>query len=251
MAKTKEEKNAYNKAYRAANPGKAKADSAAWRTKNPTYTSERNTRVYRENPEYHKQRRKDYREANRAQVLAQEAKFREENRALINARAAVNGLKYRAANRDKINTRNQEYRARKADDITHQINKREVDRAYWTNRRLTDPEWVIASRIRGCITKGIARGNEPKNGRSTKLLGCTIAEARAHLESQFTEGMSWETYGAEGWHIDHKRPVASFDKTDPNWQFECSHYTNLQPLWAKENRIKSDKWDPTPTAVCG
>ena len=74
------------------------------------------------------------------------------------------------------------------------------------------------------------------------LLGCTYEEARAHIEAQFTEGMSWDKMGLHGIHIDHIRPCASFDLSDPEQQRECFHYTNLQPLWAEDNLKKSDKW---------
>ena len=70
-----------------------------------------------------------------------------------------------------------------------------------------------------------------------------MAELKAYLELQFTDGMTWENRG--NWHIDHIRPCASFDLTDPEQQKQCFHYTNLQPLWAADNLAKSDSWDPT------
>lgn len=51
--------------------------------------------------------------------------------------------------------------------------------------------------------------------------------------------MTWENYGE--WHIDHIKPCASFDLNDPEQQKLCFHYTNLQPMWAKENQKKADK----------
>ena len=45
------------------------------------------------------------------------------------------------------------------------------------------------------------------------MLGCSLVEFRAYLESQFTTGMTWENKGT--WHIDHRRPCASFDFTAP------------------------------------
>lgn len=78
-----------------------------------------------------------------------------------------------------------------------------------------------------------------KAGRTMELVGCTAAELRDHLESQFQPGMSWENYGE--WHVDHRRPCASFDLLDPAQQLECFHHTNLQPLWALDNLRKSKK----------
>jgi hypothetical protein len=80
-----------------------------------------------------------------------------------------------------------------------------------------------------------------KTDRSIKLLGAPLSVVCAHIEDQFQPGMSWENHGQ--WHYDHIRPCASFDLTDPEQQKQCFHYTNLQPLWAKDNLSKSDKWE--------
>ena len=34
-------------------------------------------------------------------------------------------------------------------------------------------------------------------------------EVAEHIESQFTEGMTWENYGE--WHVDHRLPITSFN----------------------------------------
>lgn len=64
-----------------------------------------------------------------------------------------------------------------------------------------------------------------------------------HLESLFKTGMSWENYGPV-WHVDHIKPCALFDLTDPEQQRICFHWTNLQPLFALDNMRKSDSYDP-------
>ncbi len=51
--------------------------------------------------------------------------------------------------------------------------------------------------------------------------------------------MTWDNYGK--WQIDHKIPCASFDLTDPEQQKSCFHFSNLQPLWAKDNNSKGAK----------
>jgi hypothetical protein len=71
------------------------------------------------------------------------------------------------------------------------------------------------------------------------LVGCRLEVLIEHLESKFLYGMSWENYGKDGWHIDHKIPLSSA-KTDREI-YELCHYTNLQPLWAKDNLKKSNK----------
>lgn len=80
--------------------------------------------------------------------------------------------------------------------------------------------------------------------------GCSSIQLKQHIESKFQPGMTWDNYGWAGWHLDHIRPIASFDLTKPEEILAANHYTNLQPLWAKDNIVKGDKYEePTPTPV--
>jgi|TARA_B110000263_G_C15275430_1_gene495625 hypothetical protein len=74
---------------------------------------------------------------------------------------------------------------------------------------------------------------------SSNLLGCNVDELMEHLKSKFTEGMSFDNYGE--WHMDHVIPCCAFDLTKPEEQYKCFHYTNIQPLWAKDNEKKGGK----------
>jgi len=81
------------------------------------------------------------------------------------------------------------------------------------------------------------------NSLSTQaLIGCSRSFLLRHLENQFKHGMNWDNYGRKNgircWELDHIRPCASFDLSKPEEQRKCFHYTNLQPLWAKENKVK-------------
>ena len=100
---------------------------------------------------------------------------------------------------------------------------------------------VLRSRL-GSAIRGTAKAASTK-----ELIGCSIKHLRAHLERQFTAGMSWDNYG--DWHIDHIRPCASFDLTDPGQQRECFNYTNLQPLWAEDNMKKGASYEQTHANV--
>ena len=53
--------------------------------------------------------------------------------------------------------------------------------------------------------------------------------------------MTWENYGVRGWHIDHIIPVSSVKSNNPEDYKSVLHYTNLQPLWAKDNLSKGNK----------
>lgn len=80
-----------------------------------------------------------------------------------------------------------------------------------------------------------------KNSSAIILLGCSISYFKAYLESKFLPGMTWENWTIDGWHIDHIKPLSSFDLTNEDELKQACHYTNLQPLWAKSNLTKSNK----------
>lgn len=90
---------------------------------------------------------------------------------------------------------------------------------------------------------GALKGNKPADHRPA-LLGCTIAEFKAHLESLFKKGMTWANYGE--WHVDHIKPCSLFDLSLDKEQHVCFNYLNTQPLWASENLSKGNKYKPKP-----
>ncbi len=70
--------------------------------------------------------------------------------------------------------------------------------------------------------------------------GCSPSHLEQHLESQFTDGMTWDNYG--DWHVDHIKPISSFDLSTESERIAANHYTNLQPLWAEDNLKKSNSF---------
>ena len=86
-----------------------------------------------------------------------------------------------------------------------------------------------------CRKINMALHGTMKSQSTVALTGCSMEFLRGYLQAKFLPGMTWENYGKFGWHIDHKRPCASFDLSDPFQKSECFHYTNLQPLWAQDN----------------
>jgi hypothetical protein len=96
---------------------------------------------------------------------------------------------------------------------------------------------VLSSRIR------MALKNNWKITSTVQLVGCTLNNLKLHIESQFKPGMNWNNWGigSDKWQIDHIRPCASFNLSKLKEQKICFHYTNLQPLWMRENLLKSDK----------
>lgn len=101
----------------------------------------------------------------------------------------------------------------------------------------TDINYRIGQRLRVRVYHALK--GKTKSIKTLTLLGCSIEQLKQHLELQFTEGMSWDNYGK--WHIDHIKPCDSFNLENQEEQLKCFHYTNLQPLWAKDNLSKSNK----------
>lgn len=100
---------------------------------------------------------------------------------------------------------------------------------------------LIRRRMRKIIT------GEGTSKRQLALLGCTREEFIAHIQRQFTKGMTWENNGTgeNMWHLDHIVPCSAFDQTDSAQRAVCWHYTNLRPMWSRDNMAKSDKIDHT------
>ena len=105
--------------------------------------------------------------------------------------------------------------------------------ARYHERYYSDPQYRLRRLLRARLGVALRRYSVGKLDNTLELVGCSIAELVKHLEQQFVAGMTWENRHA--WHIDHVRPIASFDLTDPDQCRACFHFSNLQPLWAADN----------------
>lgn len=106
-----------------------------------------------------------------------------------------------------------------------------------------EPKTNLCTRIRSGISDALKERGIRKGEKTFTLLGYSPDDLMFYLESQFTDGMSWDNMGE--WHIDHIRPVSSFDfdsTEHPDFK-KCWALNNLQPLWARDNMSKGDKWD--------
>lgn len=145
-----------------------------------------------------------------------------------------------AANKWACSERADPIRRERKNKMRREGNRSELHKVRYQNDQNYRLMLNIKSRIQSALKAKCGR----KAFKTAELLGCTVPEFKAWISSQFSEGMSWENWSLAGWHIDHIRPCASFDLTDPEQQRQCFHYTNQQPLWAKENMSKGDTWEP-------
>ena len=114
---------------------------------------------------------------------------------------------------------------------------RKRNREYKAQKRQDDPIFRITSNLRTRVRKAIKGIN--KSQTTIGLLGCSIEQFKNYIEKQFKKGMTWNNYGK--WELDHIKPWCSFDLTYPEQQKQCFNYSNTQPLWRKEHRLKTQQ----------
>lgn len=105
--------------------------------------------------------------------------------------------------------------------------------------RSQTPKYKMINTMRSRLGEYLKQRGYKKDRRTFNVIGCSPDDLRNHIESQFVEGMSWENYSHTTWHIDHIIPISSANNQEEI--YKLSHYTNLRPLWAKENYEKSNK----------
>lgn len=162
-----------------------------------------------------REQRKDYRKKNKIKLSMATKLWKrnhpEQTRALQNKWVKMNPDKVRAAQR--------------------KAHKRAV---------MFRPNWYLRKCLAIMILVALRTGAS-KCSTTEELIGCSIEHLKLHLQSQFKPGMNWNNHGTKGWHIDHILPCARFNLNNPVEQKKCFHYTNLQPLWAKDNMAKGSK----------
>jgi len=104
-------------------------------------------------------------------------------------------------------------------------------------RRDKDPIFNLTNRLRCRLWKYLKILNITKTNKTFDIVGCSPQFLKEHLETQFTDGMSWDNRSE--WHIDHIIPLSSAKTEDE--LYKLCHYENLQPLWAEDNLKKSNK----------
>jgi hypothetical protein len=195
-----------------------------------------------------KKRREEYRKIpqNRERYLRQNKERYLKNKLEFNRKQKA--WREDPKNKQKIKEKKARYyrenfqKIKKGRAIYYQKNKdrfRERRRKYEQEQYQTNPQFALSSRIRSRIRISIKKANVQKSTKTIDLIGCSYEFLRKHIESQFREGMAWDK--PNSFHIDHIRPLASFDLTDPEQQKSACHWTNLQPLYPEENWKKGTK----------
>jgi len=187
---------------------------------------------------------KEYRISNKDKIATRSKEYRQKNIKIL----SISKKKYREENKEKIAYHNREYRQKNIDKISlkkkmYYLNNK--NKVYINNKKQfkqkygVDINYTLRHILRGRLETALK--NRSKVGSAVKDLGCTIGQLMDHLQKQFQPGMSWSNHGLFGWHIDHIKPLSSFNLENREELLEACHYTNLQPLWAEINLEKGSK----------
>jgi len=196
-----------------------------WRKSNKEHRRDYAKKYKHNNPDKIIAKRKRHYERHKDKILKQTSEWQKKNPQKVKERnerwlkkhpgySAFNTKRWRRNNRDRFNKWSRNY------------NKIPKKRIYHS----------MSANIKHCL-------KNKKNGYHWEdLVGYTVYDLKKYLESQFTDGMTWDNYGK--WHIDHIKPVSWFNFTSyEDREFkQCWSLDNLQPLWAKDNLSKGNKY---------
>lgn len=166
---------------------------------------------------------------------------REKYKGRYTGRYSVRIKQWHIDNRERLKPIRKNYAIKNADKLKlikkqYRIINRDSIREKLKLKRKTNINYRLSINLRKRLYDALHKNF--KAGSAVRDLGCSLEKLKIHLETQFKNGMSWDNYGINGWHIDHIIPLASFNLSNRSEFLNAFHYTNLQPLWWYDNLKK-------------
>jgi hypothetical protein len=147
----------------------------------------------------------------------------------------IENKEYKSKYRDELRIKRRTYVIQHKDKI--KLYMREYLRAYRKKRLKEDATFKLARRARSQVHHALF--GYAKADKTFNLIGCSAMQLRHWFSYQFEVGMTWDNYGM--WHMDHVIPLSWFNLEDKEQQAIAFHWTNMQPLWAKDNLSKGNR----------
>ena len=210
------------------------------------FRADRRKRYYKENKERALETHKKYVEENKEKVLKYNKEWREKNcdhvkeynskyTMATKEKKAEYWKEYYSKNKEKIISKKKEYeeklspeiKEKRRNKINEQKKKSYLESTYRKSFKV---------KIRRVVSNAFSKRKIKKPSDSETILGCSLEEAKHHIEKLFLDGMSWDNHGE--WHIDHIKPLATVDDNDVEGILELNKIENLRPIWAFENLSK-------------
>lgn len=184
--------------------------------------TEYNKQYWQKTMDIQKAKNKEWREANPEKVKEGMRKWLEENAEYKKQK----DKEYREENRDKYN----------------EVHRTWMKNNYHKLKEKGGEQWAL-KKMKSNISRRIREIlGQQKSEKCMDYVGCSLEDFRSHIQSTFSEGMTWENYGSE-WHIDHKIPISAWDHSIPEEVGACWNFKNLQAMWAPENIKKKDTFN--------
>tara|TARA_R110000868_G_scaffold203969_8_gene451960 strand:+ start:128 stop:1624 length:1497 start_codon:yes stop_codon:yes gene_type:complete len=137
---------------------------------------------------------------------------------------------WRNNNKEKLKEYHAEWRSDNQDKVKSYASN-------YHDKVQSDPKLRLVRNTRTALWSALTERNISKNKRTFDILGYSVDDLVIHLQSLFTDGMSWDNYGE--WHVDHIIPISEFDYDSINdYEFaKCWELTNLRPMWSTTREI--------------
>lgn len=153
-------------------------------------------------------------------------------------RERENNRRWYEANKNLVSQRKADYYNNNSEQ--EKLRSKVFRETFPEKRRPKTAQAKLVANIRSKVSHIIS--GQYKKSSTQKYLSCSFDELKSHIEKQFLPNMTWDNYGLYGWHIDHIKPLSAFDLSVESNLYEAWHYTNLRPLWAKDNLRKGKKY---------
>ena len=109
-------------------------------------------------------------------------------------------------------------------------------------RKRKDPSFNLRCRIACRTATAFAKSCAKKHFDTMSLVGMSQPEFLKYITSRLSGGMTIENRCE--WHIDHWYPLSAADMHNEHEVRAVCHWSNLRPMWGKENMSKSDRIEP-------
>lgn len=252
-----------NKEYKLHNKDKISAQKKQYYIKRREHILQRCKEYTKKNVEKVKSVKLKYRQNNKEKSQIYHKQYNINNKEYINNRSKEWYYKNREEilirrkiaiqdNLDEYNKRRKEYNNKYYSDEKNKIKRKERVRIWaqnnrekinenMRNKRKNNIHFKMKSIIAGRIYGALKIFKQNKIDNTINYLGCSIEFFVKYIESKFIENMNWNNQGKYGWHLDHIIPCEMFNLYIEEEQYKCFHYTNLQPIFGKDNLIKQDR----------
>jgi hypothetical protein len=157
---------------------------------------------------------------------------------------------WREKNKDKVLLYNKDWRSKNKSRTSatakdwrkrNQEKCREYKKTYQKKKLISDPLFAVQRRLRRRVALAFSSKGYTKRSKMQHIIGCDWQHLMDYIQSLFAGGMNWDNRNM--WHIDHIIPLSSAKSEEEI--IRLNHFTNLQPLWAFDNRRKGNKINQT------